>query len=66
MGQSMTTELTPQETVELCAAIDRAIAKMDELREKMRRDDAVIKETSRRTRATLAGIAEVLAELKAA
>ncbi len=66
MDETMAVEPTTQETAELCTAIDRALAKMDELRERMRRDDAVIAEASRKTRATLAEIAEVLAELKAA
>ncbi len=66
MGEPDISESTPQEIAELCAAIDRTIAKMNELREKMRRDDPVIEEARRRTRATLAEIAEVLAELKAA
>ncbi len=66
MDETIAAEPTAQETAELCAAIDRAIAKMNELREKMRRDDAMIEEASRKTRATLAEIAEVLADLKAA
>ncbi len=62
----MAAEQTALEVAELCAAIDQVLSRMDELREKMRRDDTVIEESSRATRAMLADIAELLAELKAA
>ncbi len=71
MNETMTTEsiareITEQETAELCVAIDQALAKMDELREKMRRDDAVIEESSRATWAILADVNKLLTELRAA
>lgn len=66
MDETMTIEPNAQETADLYAAIDQAIAKMDEIRERMRRDDAEIEESSRATRAMLADIAELLAELRAA
>ena len=66
MDETMTAEPSAQEIIELCTVIDRTLAKMDELRERMRRDDVVIEESSRATRARLADIAELLAELKAA
>ncbi len=66
MNETIAAEPTDQEAAELYAAIDQALAKMDELHEKMRRDDAVIEESSRATRVMLADVAELLAELRAA
>ncbi len=66
MTKKIAVETTVEEAAELYAAIDQALAKMDELHEKMRRDDAVIEESSRATRQMLDEIAELLAELKAA
>ena len=53
MSETITSEPTAEESAELYAAIDQALAKMDELHEKMRRDDAVIEESSRATREML-------------
>ncbi len=66
MDETIVAEPTAEEAAELYAAIDQVLAKMDEIREKMRRDDAVIEESSRASRVMLADIAELLAELKAA
>ena len=66
MDETVAAEPTEQEVAELYAAIDQALARMDELREKMRLDDVAIKESSRATRAMLADIHQLLAELKAA
>ncbi len=62
----MTSKLSPRELSELRAAIAQSIARMDELRERMRRDSAEIEESRQATHALLADIAEVLADLKAA
>ncbi len=66
MSETVAAEPTAEEAAELYAAIDQVLARIDEIREKMRRDDAVIEESSRATRVMLADITELLAELKAA
>ena len=66
MDEILTLETDPPTTEELQAAIDRCLAKIDELQERMRAKDAAIEASRQETLANLADIAEVLAELKAA
>lgn len=66
MNNTLTLESDSPSTEELQAAIDRCLAKMDELRERMHRMDTAIEASRKETLANLADIAEVLAELKAA
>ncbi len=54
------------EAAEMETAIAQWLAQMEEMRKQMRRQDAAIEEASKETRAVLADIAEILAELKAA
>ena len=66
MDKTLTLETDNPNAAELQAAIAQCLAKIDELREDMRRADSVIEEAQRQTLANLADINEVLAELKAA
>ena len=66
MDEILTLETDSPTTEELQAAIDRCLAKIDELQERMRLKDAAIEASRQETLANLAEIAEVLAELKAA
>ncbi len=66
MNKTIAAVPSAEEAAELYAAIDKVLGKIDKLRVKMRRDDAVIEESSRATRVMLADLADLLAELKAA
>ncbi len=66
MEKTLPLDAEDSETTELKAAIAECLARMDELRAKMRRSDAAIAAAREETLANLSDIAEVLAELKAA
>ncbi len=66
MEETLPLETDDSETAELKAAIAQCLARMTELREKMRRSDVAIAAAREETLANLSDIAEVLAELKAA
>jgi DNA-binding protein H-NS len=54
MNKTLTAEPTADETAEMIAAIQEAIAEIDRLREQMRADNVAILESRARTRAILA------------
>ena len=66
MDETLTFDTGTPSNAELEAAIDRCLAKIDELRERMHRRDAAIEAARKETLANLAIIADVLADLKAA
>ncbi len=65
MDETLTLEGTP-DAAELKTAINRCLAKIDEVREGMQHRDASIEAARKETLANLADIADVLADLKAA
>ncbi len=66
MDDILTLEANNLETAEMEIAIARWIAQMAEMRKQMGRQDVTIEEASQETRAVLADITQILAELKAA
>jgi molecular chaperone GrpE (heat shock protein) len=56
MAETVTMEPTASEAAELRAEIDRMLAEIDQLRDKMRRDDVEIELSRKRTQAILADL----------
>jgi hypothetical protein len=56
MAETVTMELTASEAAELRSEIDQMLAEIDQLRDKMRRDDVEIELSRARTQAILADL----------